>query len=101
MFEGTHLPTSSKVHEIQDAAETTKSIIHDLDTSFCERYDEPGVSGAQLRTISQHHSSIIDKDFDYTYLSLIEGTSPMNIKRKSQFNDAINHLNNPNKLIND
>jgi len=83
MFEGTHLLTSSKVHEIQDAAETTKSIIHDLDTSFCEKYDEPGVSGAQLRTISQHHNSIIDKDFDYTYLSLIEGTSPMNIKRKS------------------
>ena len=25
----------------------------------------------------------------------------MNIKRKSEFNEVINHLNNPNKLIND
>lgn len=101
MFEGTHLQTSSRVHEIQDACETTKSIIQDLDTSFCERYDEPGVSGAALRTISQNHKSIIHRNFDYTYLQMIEGTSPMNIKRKSEFNEVINHMNNPNKIISD
>lgn len=52
MFEGTHLNTSSKVHELQDAFSTTKGIIHELDTSFCERYDEPGVDASALRTIS-------------------------------------------------
>jgi len=54
-----------------------------------------------MRTISQHHTSVIDNDFDYSYVSLVEGTSPMNLKRKSQFSEVISHLHNPNKLIND
>jgi len=101
MFEGTHLQTSSRAHEIRDPNKTTVGLLEDLDTSFCEKYDEPGVSGARLRTISQNHESIIHQDFDYTYLNLIEGTSAMNIRRKSHFTEAINHLNNPNKLISD
>ena len=56
------------------------------------------MSGARLRTISQNHTSVIHEDFDYAYVHLVEGTSAMNLRRGT-FTEAINHLNNPNKLL--
>jgi len=54
MWDGTHLVTSSKVHAIQDPEKTAVGIIRDLDTSFCQNYDQPGVDNVYLNGISQH-----------------------------------------------
>lgn len=39
--------------------------------------------------------------FDYNYCEELEGTSARNVKRKFHFNNHIDHINNPNKVIKD
>jgi hypothetical protein len=52
MFENTIFSTSEKVKEIRNPEITTRSLMRDMDTSFCEKYDEPGVDQVQLKGIS-------------------------------------------------
>ena len=80
------------------ANQTARSIL-DIDTSFNERYDEPGVDVNILSGISQDQRSILHQNFDYKYLDFIEGTSARNIKRQREFRDYIDHINNPNKFL--
>mmetsp|Transcript_38496 Transcript_38496/g.58589 ORF Transcript_38496/g.58589 Transcript_38496/m.58589 type:complete len:98 (+) Transcript_38496:522-815(+) len=54
MFESTHLQTSSRAQAIADPEETTIKILNDIDTSFTEKYDEPGVDVIKLGTISMN-----------------------------------------------
>jgi hypothetical protein len=39
--------------------------------------------------------------FDYSYCEELEGTSVKNVKRKFHFNNHIDHINNPNKVLKD
>lgn len=100
MFESTHLQTSSRAQEIADPMSTTQVVL-DLDTSFCERYDEAGAEASKLQTISQHLQTEQEKAFDYFYAAEEEGTSPRNLKRRILFKGHIDHLNNPNKILTD
>ena len=70
-----------------------------MDTSFCERYDEPGVDQVHLKGISMEVSSCLSPQYDHKYCDEVEGTSARNIKRKFQFTQHIDHLHNPNKVI--
>lgn len=99
MWDGTHLVTSSKVHAIQDPEKTAVGIIRDLDTSFCQNYDQPGVDNVYLNGISQHQQSAIHEDFDYAYMEELEGVSARNNKRKYHFSTLIDHVNNPNRIV--
>ena len=99
MFESTHLQTSSKAQMLADPEETAMSIIKNLDTSFCEKYDEPGVDPKTLRGISMNQISILDDEFDYQYIEEMEGTSARNIKRKCKYVHNIDHLKNPNNAV--
>ena len=99
MWEGTHLLTSSEVHKIQNPKNTTQSILLELDTSFCEKYDEPGVDINTLQGISHEIESTMHKDFDYTYAEEEEGTSYRNFRRKTHFNQMVDHINNPNTYL--
>jgi hypothetical protein len=70
----------------------------DTDTSFCEPYDEAGAPNIKVSGISQHMSKH-NKAYDYFYQKEDEGTSPLNIKRKAIFKQAIDHLQNPSQVI--
>lgn len=80
---------------------STTQVVLDLDTSFCERYDEAGAPASKLQTISQHLQTEQEKAFDYFYAAEEEGTSPRNLKRRILFKGHIDHLNNPNKILTD
>ena len=42
---------------------------------------------------------MLSPNFDYSYCEELEGTSVKNVKRKFHFNNHVDHINNPNKVI--
>lgn len=82
MFENTMFSTSAKVQNIWNPITTSRSLIRDMDTSFCENYDEPGVPNVILGGMSMEQKSILSPSYDHKYSYELEGTSAHNIKRK-------------------